>query len=72
MSDAIYVLDVVALTEDLPEKKLYRGHVGTVVESLAPGIYEVEFCDDNGRTFATAALPERQLMVLHYRPAKTA
>lgn len=72
MPDSIHILDVVALTEDLPEKKLYRGHVGTVVESLAPGVYEVEFCDDNGRTFATAALHEHQLIVLHYRPAKTA
>lgn len=72
MPDAIHILDVVALTEDLPKKKLYRGHVGTVVESLAPDICEVEFCGGNGRTFATAALHERQLMVLHYRPAETA
>jgi len=28
---------------------LVRGQVGTIVESWAPGVYEVEFCDDNGR-----------------------
>lgn len=71
MSDTRHMLDVVALTEDVPEKNLQRGHVGTVVELLAPGVYEVEFCDEEGRTFAMAALREHQLMVLRYRPAKT-
>ena len=46
---------VVALLEDLPEADLVRGQVGTVVESWAPGVYEVEFADDNGRTYATVA-----------------
>jgi len=40
----IRLLDTVALLEDLPDRKLRRGEVGTVVESLAPGVYEVEFC----------------------------
>ena len=39
-------LDVVALTEDLPQYKVYRGQVGTVVEPLAPGVFEIEFSDD--------------------------
>jgi hypothetical protein len=26
--------------------------VGTVVETLAPGLFEVEFCDNDGRTYA--------------------
>ena len=47
---------VVALTDDLPEEGLVRGQVGTVVEDWAPGVYEVEFCDDNGRTYAMVAL----------------
>ena len=72
MSDTINLLDVVALTEDLPREKLLRGQVGTVVETLVPGVYEVEFCDDDGRAFATAALRESQLMPLRYRPAHTA
>ena len=37
MESPIDVTDVVALTEDLPTRGLYRGQVGTVVESLAPG-----------------------------------
>ena len=61
----IKVLDTVALLEDLPERKLKRGEVGTVVEVLAPGVYEVEFCDDEGQTYAELALRGNQLVVLH-------
>jgi hypothetical protein len=40
---AMRLLDVVALTADLPDEHLVRGQVGTVVELLGPAIYEVEF-----------------------------
>jgi len=69
---AIRLLDVVALTVDLPEKGLLRGQVGAVVESLAPGVFEVEFSDDQGRTYAQLALRENQLLVLHYQPLQAA
>jgi hypothetical protein len=72
MTEAIKLLDVVALTEDLPQRGLARGQVGTAVEALAPNVYEVEFSDDNGRTYASLALRAEQLMVLHYRPALVA
>jgi len=62
-------LDVVALTEDLPERELWRGQVGTVVEKLAPDVFEVESSDNEGRTFASLALKTQQLLVLHYEPA---
>jgi hypothetical protein len=42
--------------------------VGTVVEILAPGTYEVEFSDDFGRTYAQLPLRGDQLLVLHYEP----
>jgi Domain of unknown function (DUF4926) len=42
------------------------------IEVLAPGVFEVEFSDDEGRTYATAALRADQLMVLHYEPVDTA
>lgn len=61
----IKLLDTVALLEDLPERKLKRGEVGTVVEILGPDAYEVEFCDDEGQTYAQFALPADQLIVLH-------
>lgn len=70
MKDTINVLDVVALTEDLPERGLYRGQVGTVVESLAPNVFEVEFSDGEGRAYASLALEASQLLLLHYEPVK--
>ena len=69
MKNIINLLDVVALTVDLPEYKLYRGQVGTVVEILANGkAYEVEFSDRDGRTFESLGLRPDQVMLLHYEP----
>ncbi len=61
------LLDVVALLEDVPAQKLVRGQVGTVIENLAPNVFEVEFIDSEGRTYASAALNSRQLLVLHHK-----
>lgn len=69
MNQEIRLLDVVALTEDIPDRGLQRGQVGTVVESLGPGVFEVEFVDNDGRTYATLPLRTNQLLVLHYQPA---
>ena len=69
---AIDLHSVVALTEDLPEQNLVRGQVGTIVDTWASDVYEVEFCDDNGHTYAMAALNASQLMRLHHEPAHRA
>jgi hypothetical protein len=61
----IKLLAVVALLEDVPERGLVRGQVGTVVEKLSPDALEVEFSDKDGRTYASLALQPRQLLVLH-------
>ena len=58
------ILSVVALLEDLPERGLRRGQVGTVVEVLGRGVYEVEFSDDT----AEAAVRASQLLQLHHQP----
>lgn len=68
MNDTISLLDVVALTEDLPELGIFRGQVGTVVEELAADAFLVEFINDDGRTYAMLPLAADQLMVLHYAP----
>lgn len=68
----IEILSVVALLEDLPEEGLVRGQVGTVVESWAPGVYEVEFCGDDGRAYAMVALKAEQVMRLHHEPVNQA
>jgi hypothetical protein len=64
--DEIKILSVVAILKDIPKHALVRGQVGTVVEQLKPGVYEVEFSDDNGRSYATLAIPADQLIALHY------
>jgi hypothetical protein len=66
------LLDVVALLEDVPDRGLRRGQVGTMVEELAPNVFEIEFSDDEGRTYAQFGLRADQLMVLHYEPAMVA
>jgi Domain of unknown function (DUF4926) len=64
------LLDVVALTVDLPTEDLWRGQVGTVVELLADGqAFEVEFSDRNGRTYESIGLQANQIMRLHFEPA---
>ncbi len=63
----IKLLEAVALTEDLPQRKLRAGEVGTVVELLADGAYEVEFCSERGETYAEIALRGDQIVPLHTR-----
>ena len=66
-AETIPLLACVALLEDLRHEGLRRGQVGTVVELLGPGLYEVEFSDNDGRAYAILALSSEQLMVLHYQ-----
>jgi Domain of unknown function (DUF4926) len=70
---SINLLDVVALTIDLPEYNLSQAQVVTVVEILASGqAFEVEFsdfhserlCQREGRTYESVGLRPNQLMVL--------
>ena len=71
MNTTPQLLDVVALLTDVPAHGLLRGQVGTVVE-LLDGAYEVEFSDDDGKTYAELALPSGQLLILHHRPQQAA
>lgn len=67
MGSSLKLLDVVALIENLPELGLYRGQVGTIVEVYEPGVFEVEFSDLQGRTYALETLRDEQIMVLYYQ-----
>jgi hypothetical protein len=71
MDTTPHLLDVVALLADVPSQGLLRGQVGTVVE-LLDGAYEVEFSDDEGKTYADLALTPELLLVLHHRPQQAA
>jgi hypothetical protein len=62
------LLSVVALMRDMPEAGLVRGQVGTVVEILSPEVFEVEFSDDSGRTYASLALKAHDLLRLRHEP----
>ena len=66
MARKIKLLDTVALLQDLPEARLQRGQVGTVVEELGPGVFEVEFSDDQGQTYASVAVESSCLLGLLY------
>jgi hypothetical protein len=68
----IELLSVVALLEDVADRALRRGQVGTIVERLAPGVYEVEFSDDKGQTYASLPLRTDQLLKLHHEPSRHA
>lgn len=69
MNIPIKLLDIIAITENMPEYNLYRGQVGTIVEMLAPDTYEVELSDNEGQTYAMLALNTNQFMVLHFLQA---
>lgn len=61
----IKLLDVVALTEDIPEHNLKRGEIGTVVEILSEGkAFEVEFSDENGQMYKCLSFLASQLWVI--------
>ncbi len=70
--DEIKLLDVVALTENLPSEGLRRGEVGTVVEKWSDGIFEIEFSDDTGKAYACTAVPAEKLMKLYFRKDQAA
>ena len=66
------LLDVVALLNDRPDQELLRGQVGTVVEDLGKDIFEVEFSDNNGRTYATVPVSAGELLVLRHESVAVA
>jgi Domain of unknown function (DUF4926) len=63
----VKLLDIVALTQDLPDLHLYKGQVGTIVEVYTPEAFEVEFVDLQGKTYALETIDAQQVMQLHYQ-----
>ena len=56
MKKKIKELDVVALLRDFPDRDIVSGQVGTVVEILDDGVFEVEFSDEQGKPYAMFAV----------------
>ena len=61
-------LSAVALLRDLPQHRLVRGQVGTVVEELDQSTALIEFSDDDGRAYAIVPCPRDALLVLRTAP----
>ncbi|MGK7947727.1 MAG: DUF4926 domain-containing protein [Xenococcaceae cyanobacterium] len=69
-TNQIKLLDVVALTVDIPEENLWRGQVGTVVEVLDDGsAFLVEFRDNDGLVYNSLVLSFEELLPLYFGPA---
>ena len=67
----IKLLDVVALTQDVPEHDLKRGDIGTVVEILSNGeAYEVEFSNAYGQMSKCVSFLVSQLRVIPHEQIK--
>lgn len=64
--EEIKLLDTVALVEAIPAQNLQRGQVGTVVEILGEGVFEVEFSDERGEPYAMLPLRQEQIMLLYF------
>ena len=67
-----HLYDVVSLVDDLPEHDLVRGQVGTIVMVHTPSVYEVEFTDNDGHTYAMLAVSAQHMMLLHHGPVTAA
>ena len=64
----LLLLDVVVLTQNLPEHQLPKGAIGTIVELMQNGIFLVEFADKHGSTYAMVDLPATLLMKVVREP----
>ena len=62
------LLDTVALLENIPNSKLNKGQVGTIVDIYETNVFEVEFCDVKGQTYALTTLTADKLLLLHHTP----
>jgi hypothetical protein len=62
------LLSETSVLQDLPEHGPMRAQVGTVVEVLSSSVAEVEFCDDQGHTYAMAELKSEELIRLRHSP----
>ena len=68
----VKLLDVVALLVDKPTEGLVAGQVGTVVEVLAPAVFEIEFLDTEGRTTALTEVHRNELLLLKHEATAAA
>ena len=68
----MHLLDTVALCRDRADLGLPSGLVGVIVEEWEPGVFEVEFADLGGRSYAFATLTADDLLPLHHSLSEAA
>jgi len=76
MNTKFHLHDVVALLEDLPAKHfeteqpllLCRGQIGTIVMTYDGNVFEIEFADPDGHTYALLPVQADRLMRLRNVP----
>ncbi|MEA5532574.1 DUF4926 domain-containing protein [Crocosphaera sp. XPORK-15E] len=72
MNNTINEIDLVALTQDLPELGLNKGETGTVVDISETGVFLVEFSNENGEMIALESLKREQItLVTSYSQEKS-
>lgn len=67
--DNFSVHSVVALLEDSPASGLKRGQVGVIVFRHQDDVFDVEFADNQGQTYALLTLRGGQILQLHHEKA---
>ena len=70
--DTLKLFDVVALLKDRPQEGLVRGQIGAIVDEYAPRVFDVEFSDTEGKTYAMAIVPATELMRLRHQLSQAA
>ena len=58
------LLDIIELSDDVPEHGLHSGNQGVIVHCHPDGKYEVEFSDEAGETVALCPLATAQLILV--------
>jgi hypothetical protein len=68
LHDIIALAENIKTTQFMTKKEIIlpRGQMGTVVEEYNNGeAFEVEFCDNNGQTYALVSLESEKLILLY-------
>lgn len=72
MNNTINEIDLVALTQDLPELGFNKGETGIVVDISKTGVFLVEFSNENGEMIALESLKIEQItLVTSYSQKKS-
>ncbi len=56
--------DVVSVTKDNPLEGITKGQIGTILEVFDENNFEVELCDNNGKTLFLGTLSKEFLSVI--------